>query len=209
MFLGDDFVKGGQAVDIRGRTDHGLTAGDAGYAPGQPIGSSQMARGKADHMAAAFGAGQHGGVRCLVAQQRRDFADGNSRRADEDVGVELFPMGGKPGVETRTRHLDHVFRRDGARAVDDRGQPQPGGDFPGPRQSFVRKGIQSATAGKVLCGQMIPVAVREVGAVQARSGVGGGQGPPHENQGLTAEARVFDLAGDVAHSAAQNAFVGP
>ena len=36
VFLCGGFVKGGEAVDVRGGADYGLSAGDAGYAPGQP-----------------------------------------------------------------------------------------------------------------------------------------------------------------------------
>ena len=33
VFLCGGFVKGGEAVDVRGGADYGLSAGDAGYAP--------------------------------------------------------------------------------------------------------------------------------------------------------------------------------
>ena len=42
VFLCGGFVKGGEAVDVRGGAGHGLSAGDAGYAPGQPVGASEV-----------------------------------------------------------------------------------------------------------------------------------------------------------------------
>ena len=47
VFLCGGFVKGGEAVDVRGGADYGLSAGDAGYAPGQPVGASEMPGGRA------------------------------------------------------------------------------------------------------------------------------------------------------------------
>ena len=76
VFLCGGFVKGGEAVDVRRGADYGLSAGDAGYAPGQPVGASEMPGGEGNHMAAAFRTGKHGRVNVLVAQQWGGFAEG-------------------------------------------------------------------------------------------------------------------------------------
>lgn len=86
-------------------------------------------------MAAAFRAGQHGGIEGLVAQQRGDLADGDSRRADEDVSIEAFPVFGKPLVEGPARQMHDVVSASGAAGADFHGQSQSGGDFPGADQA--------------------------------------------------------------------------
>ena len=110
VLLSGGFVKGGEAVDVRGGADYGLSAGDAGYAPGQPVGASEMPGGKGNHMAAAFRTGKHGGVNALVAQQWGGFAEGDPRRADEDMRVELRPVGGEAAVEVLGRYVHDAFR---------------------------------------------------------------------------------------------------
>ena len=54
MFLGGGLVKGWEAVYVRSGADHGLPAGDAGYAPGEAVRAPEMPRREADHVAAAF-----------------------------------------------------------------------------------------------------------------------------------------------------------
>ena len=61
-------------------------------------------------MAAAFRTGKHGGVNALVAQQWGGFAEGDSRRADEDMRVELRPVGGEAAVEVLGRYVHDAFR---------------------------------------------------------------------------------------------------
>ena len=101
-------------------------------------------------MAAAFRTGQHGGVNAFVAQQGCGFAEGDSRRTDEDMRVELRPVGGEAAVEVLGRYVYDAFRVGGTRTVEHRGQAQPCGDFPGSRQPLVREGVQGAASVKIL-----------------------------------------------------------
>ena len=209
VLLSGGFVKGGEAVDVRGGADYGLSAGDAGYAPGQPVGASEMPGGKGNHMAAAFRTGKHGGVNALVAQQWGGFAEGDPRRADEDMRVELRPVGGEAAVEVLGRYVHDAFRVGWARTVEHRGQAQPGGDLPGSRQPLVREGVQGAASVEILRNQTVPVAMREVGVVEPRGCAVGSQGPAHDDERLPSEPGFLGLPGDVAHRAAQDALIRP
>ena len=42
MFLRSGLIERGKAVDVRGSADHRLPSGNAGDAPGQPVGPSEM-----------------------------------------------------------------------------------------------------------------------------------------------------------------------
>ena len=159
MFLGGGLVKGGEAVDVRGGADHGLPAGDAGHAPGEAVRAAEMPRSEADHMAAAFRAGQHGGIAGLVPEQRGNLAHGYSGRADEDMRIELPPVGGQGRVKGFPRRVYDVRRIRGARGMDRRGQAEPGGDFLGADNPLVGKGIQGAAPVKGFIGEVVSVAM--------------------------------------------------
>lgn len=105
--------------------------GDAGYAPGQPVGASEMPGGKGNHMAAAFRTGKHGGVNVLAAQQWGGFAEGDPRRADEDMRVELRPVGGEAAVEVLGRYVRDAFRVGWAAYLWSTVGRPAGGDLPG------------------------------------------------------------------------------
>lgn len=100
-------------------------------------------------MAAAFRAGQHGGIEGLVAQQRGDLADGDSRRADEDVSIEAFPVFGKPLVEGPARQMHDVVSASGAAGAVSTAVPVrrrlPGADKP-----LVSEGVQGAASDEIL-----------------------------------------------------------
>ena len=133
-------------------------------------------------------------------EQRSNLAHGYAGRADEDMRVELPPVGGQGRVKGFPRRMDDVRRACGTRGVDYRGQPSPAAISLARTTPLSVKAYRAQRPSKAsLQGDFCNhVKSQRHKAVMRRLGI---QRPAHENEPLPPETRLFDLACDVGHRA--------